>query len=67
MLIRPQTGISPKVYAFIFAILLNPNVIPSMKAVITKKRAKFASYGILLSIMPFIAKFGVGVAITRIG
>lgn len=51
----------PLLYAFIFAILLNPNVIPSMKVVITKKRAKFASYAILLSIMPFIAKFGVGV------
>jgi len=51
----------PLLYAFIFAILLNPNVVPSMKAVITKKRAKFASYAILLSIMPFIAKFGVGV------
>ena len=51
----------PLLYAFIFAILLNPNVIPLMKAVITKKRAKFASYAILLSIMPFIAKFGVGV------
>ncbi|MCG3809185.1 DUF3100 domain-containing protein [Psychrobacter sp. Ps4] len=51
----------PLLYAFIFAILLNPNVIPSMRAVITKKRAKFASYAILLSIMPFIAKFGVGV------
>lgn len=51
----------PLLYAFIFAILLNPNVIPSMKAVITKKRAKFASYAVLLSIMPFIAKFGVGV------
>ena len=51
----------PLLYAFIFAILLNPNVIPSMKAVITKERAKFASYAILLSIMPFIAKFGVGV------
>ncbi|WP_420229747.1 DUF3100 domain-containing protein [Psychrobacter sp. ER1] len=51
----------PLLYAFIFAILLNPNVVPSMKVVITKKRAKFASYAILLSIMPFIAKFGVGV------
>ena len=51
----------PLLYAFIFAILLNPNVVPSMKAVILKKRAKFASYAILLSIMPFIAKFGVGV------
>ena len=51
----------PLLYAFIFAILLNPNVIPSMKAVISKDRAKFASYAVLLSIMPFIAKFGVGV------
>lgn len=51
----------PLLYAFIFTILLNPNVIPSMKAVISKDRAKFASYAILLSIMPFIAKFGVGV------
>ena len=51
----------PLLYAFIFAILLNPNVIPAMKSVITKERAKFASYAVLLSIMPFIAKFGVGV------
>jgi len=32
-----------------------------MKAVISRDRAKFASYAVLLSIMPFIAKFGVGV------
>ncbi|WP_238035434.1 DUF3100 domain-containing protein [Psychrobacter sp. Ps4] len=51
----------PLLYAFIFTLLLNPNVIPSMKAVISKDRAKFASYAVLLSIMPFIAKFGVGV------
>lgn len=51
----------PLLYAFIFAILLNPNVVPSMKALISKDRAKFASYAVLLSIMPFIAKFGVGV------
>ena len=51
----------PLLYAFIFTLLLNPNVIPSMKAVITKDRAKFASYAVLISIMPFIAKFGVGV------
>ena len=51
----------PLLSAFIFTILLNPNVIPSMKAVISRDRAKFASYAVLLSIMPFIAKFGVGV------
>lgn len=51
----------PLLYAFIFSLLLNANVIPPMKAVITQERAKFASYAILLSIMPFIAKFGVGV------
>ncbi|MER2012781.1 MAG: DUF3100 domain-containing protein [Psychrobacter alimentarius] len=51
----------PLLYAFIFTLLLNPNVIPTMKAVISKDRAKFASYAVLLSIMPFIAKFGVGV------
>jgi len=53
----------PLLYAFIFAILLNPNVIPSMKAVISKDRAKFASYAVLLSIMPFIAKFGVALVL----
>ena len=42
----------PLLYAFIFTILLNPNVIPSMKAVISRDRAKFASYAVLLSIMP---------------
>ena len=51
----------PLLYAFIFALLLNPNVISSMKSVITKDRAVFASYAVILSIMPFIAKFGVGV------
>lgn len=51
----------PLLYAFIFSLLLNANVIPPMKAVISQERAKFASYAILLSIMPFIAKFGVGV------
>ena len=51
----------PLLYAFIFTLLLNPNVIPSMRAVISRDRAKFASYAVLLSIMPFIAKFGVGV------
>lgn len=51
----------PLLYAFIFTLLLNPNVIPTMKTVISKDRAKFASYAVLLSIMPFIAKFGVGV------
>lgn len=51
----------PLLYAFIFTLLLNPNVIPSMTAVISRDRAKFASYAVLLSIMPFIAKFGVGV------
>lgn len=51
----------PLLYAFIFTILLNPNVIPSMGAIISKDKAKFASYAVLLSIMPFIAKFGVGI------
>lgn len=51
----------PLLYAFIFALLLNPNVISTMKAVITKERAVFASYAVILSIMPFIAKFGVGI------
>lgn len=51
----------PLLFAFIFALLLNPNVIPAMSAVISKERAKFASYAVILSVMPFIAKFGVGI------
>lgn len=51
----------PLLYAFVFSLLLNPNVISAMKVVITKERAVFASYAVILSIMPFIAKFGVGI------
>lgn len=51
----------PLLFAFVFALLLNPNVIPAMSAVISKDRAKFASYAVILSVMPFIAKFGVGI------
>ncbi|WP_019673767.1 DUF3100 domain-containing protein [Psychrobacter lutiphocae] len=51
----------PLLYAFIISLLLNANVIPAMKAVMSKDQAKYASYAILLSVMPFIAKFGVGV------
>lgn len=51
----------PLLFSFVFALLINPNVIAPMSAVITKEKAHYASYAVILSVMPFIAKFGVGI------
>lgn len=51
----------PLLYAFIFALLLNPYVLAPMNKLITKEQSKMATYAVILSVMPFIAKFGVGI------
>lgn len=51
----------PLLYAFILALILNPNVVPPMDKVISKDNCKVATYAVILSVMPFIAKFGLGV------
>lgn len=51
----------PLLYAFILSLLLNPNVVAPMQGLISKDNCKFATYAVILSVMPFIAKFGLGV------
>ncbi|MBS9778322.1 MAG: DUF3100 domain-containing protein [Gammaproteobacteria bacterium] len=51
----------PLLYAFVFALLLNPNVMPVTKVLTSSISGKVASYAVILSVMPFIAKFGVGI------
>ncbi|MDO5622421.1 MAG: DUF3100 domain-containing protein [Paracoccus sp. (in: a-proteobacteria)] len=48
----------PLLYAFVFGLLLNPNVIGRMETVITQREVRAASPMIVIAIMPFIAKFG---------
>ncbi|MEN3793519.1 DUF3100 domain-containing protein [Fulvimarina sp. MAC3] len=48
----------PLLYAFVFGLLLNPNVVSKMKGWIGKREVAAASPLIIIAIMPFIAKFG---------
>lgn len=48
----------PLLYAFVMGLLVNPNVIPAAKALITRREVRAASPMIVIAIMPFIAKFG---------
>lgn len=58
----------PLLYAFVFCLLLNPNVIPAASRLISTKKAAAAAPLIVVAIMPFIAKFGttIGPAIDQI-
>lgn len=51
----------PLLYAFIVALLLNPNVIAPMETIMPAKTARWSTYLVTLSVMPFIAKFGFGI------
>lgn len=51
----------PLLYAFVFAIFFNPNIVPKLGAVVGSKGNKIASSWILIFLMPFIAKFAVGI------
>lgn len=48
----------PMLYAFVIALLLNPNVAGFMKKVISRERAAAAGPLIVIALMPFIARFG---------
>ncbi|MGD8151038.1 DUF3100 domain-containing protein [Ornithinimicrobium sp. Y1694] len=58
----------PLLFAFVFTLLLNPNVVPAMGRFMSTKRAAAAGPLIVIAIMPFIAKFGttIGPAIDEI-
>lgn len=48
----------PMLYAFVLCLVLNPNVVPAMRRLISTPRAAAAGPLIVVAIMPFIAKFG---------
>lgn len=48
----------PLFYSFIFGLLLNPNVISKAKHILTSKQVAQATPIIIISVFPFLAKFG---------
>ncbi|MGX9415994.1 DUF3100 domain-containing protein [Vibrio sp. WJH972] len=48
----------PLFYAFIIGLLFNPNVVSKAKVVLTSKQAERATPIIIISVLPFLAKFG---------
>ncbi|MCE0496210.1 DUF3100 domain-containing protein [Vibrio salinus] len=48
----------PLFYAFIMGLLLNPNVISKAKCILTPEKAAKATPIIIISVFPFLAKFG---------
>lgn len=51
----------PLLYAFLFSIFFNPNIVPSLGKVVGTNANKIAGQWILICLMPFIAKFAVGI------
>ena len=51
----------PLFYAFVIAVLLNPNVVGFASKIVKKTDIKIASSIITVAIMPFIAKFSIGI------
>ena len=61
-----KTGIGvilflPLLYAFILALFFNENIIPAIGQHLGSHNSATASQWVLIGIMPFIAKFGVGI------
>ncbi|MCP2253532.1 Protein of unknown function (DUF3100) [Prauserella aidingensis] len=48
----------PLLYAFLLSVLLNPHVVGAVSKIVRKREVKAASPMIVITIMPFIAKFG---------
>lgn len=48
----------PLFYSFIIGLLLNPNIVSKAKHIITSKQAAQATPIIIISVFPFLAKFG---------
>lgn len=62
-IIRVPIGIGtlvllPLLYAFVLALLMNPNVVAPANRLISREQCQVATYAVILSVMPFIAKFG---------
>ncbi|MBP6563745.1 MAG: DUF3100 domain-containing protein [Neisseriaceae bacterium] len=51
----------PLLYAFVLSIFFNPNIVPKMGRIVGEPATKVASYWVLICVMPFIAKFAVGI------
>lgn len=51
----------PLLYAFLFSLFFNPNIIPSLGRMVGKEGNKISTQWILVFLMPFIAKFAVGI------
>lgn len=58
----------PLFYAFIFCLLVNPHVVSKAKGLIAPSQTSIAGYIVILTILPFIAKFGslIGPSIPKI-
>ncbi len=51
----------PLLYAFVFSLFFNPNIVPPLGRVVGKEGNKISTQWILVFLMPFIAKFAVGI------
>lgn len=51
----------PLLYAFVFSVFFNPNIVPPLGRFIGKEGNKISTQWILIFLMPFIAKFAVGI------
>lgn len=48
----------PLFYAFIIGLLINPNIVKKAKVILTSEQAARATPIIIISVLPFLAKFG---------
>lgn len=51
----------PLLYAFFFSLLFNPNIVSGLGNVVGKQGAAIAPRWILICMMPFMAKFAIGI------
>lgn len=51
----------PLLYAFVFSVFFNPNIVSPLGRFIGKEGNKISTQWILIFLMPFIAKFAVGI------
>lgn len=51
----------PLLYAFVFSLFFNPNIVPPLGRAVGKEGNKISTQWILIFLMPFIAKFAVGI------
>ncbi|MDK8723888.1 DUF3100 domain-containing protein [Corynebacterium propinquum] len=51
----------PLLYAFFFSLLFNPSIVSRLSSVVGKQGAAIAPRWILICMMPFMAKFAIGI------